>query len=145
MEEKINLISKEWGMMSESFKFSWRWNRKKFWLYPLWTIFLFSLFLFGILWLLNFSGLPDSSQATIYWISLFLFSISLLTVSIFSYIKRLRDLDINPWMSLLYFIPFANIYLFIICWFFKGTIGENKYGTNPLWNIRLEDKEETAF
>lgn len=43
-----------------------------------------------------------------------------LYVTLAAYAKRLRDLWKEPWMIILYFIPLANIYLWIICGFFKG-------------------------
>ena len=76
----------------------------------------------------------------------FLTYAAVIYVSIVSYIKRLRDLDKNPWMALLTFVPLANIYLWIICAFFKGTEGQNQYGSNPLNLNALDnkvDKKET--
>jgi len=40
-------------------------------------------------------------------------------ISFALYVKRLHDLDKKGWISLLLFVPFANIYVFIVCGFFK--------------------------
>lgn len=63
-----------------------------------------------------------------------------------TYMKRLRDLDKSPWMSLLLFVPFANIYLWIICGFFKGSEGENRFGPDPLGGTAdiPKEKQETV-
>jgi len=69
---------------------------------------------------------------------IFIFYILMFWVSIVSYIKRLKDLDKNPWMILLILVPFANIYLWIICGFFKWTVWLNKYGEDPLAIVKKE-------
>lgn len=99
-----------------------RWNRRRFWVYPI----AMSLLLFVPISIL--SGFVPEVGLVLTMIAY----IFLIYVSIASYIKRLRDLDKNPWMVLLAFVPLANIYLIVICGFFKGTQGTNKYGPDPL-------------
>ena len=48
---------------------------------------------------------------------------------------RLHDLDHTGWLSLLMFIPLVNILFVIYILFFRGTVGDNRYGRDPL----LED------
>lgn len=110
-----------------------RFNRYKFWVYTLvmcLLIMLFSILLF-VLWWFIWDG----------WLSVFLaklwgllIPILYLYVTFVSYIKRLHDLDKSWWMSLLLFVPLANIYLFVICGFFKWTNWKNQYWDNPLGN-----------
>jgi len=89
-------------------------------------------------WVRKINGLKELSKwnwndsNTILPIIIFLFYILMFYISITSYMKRLRDLDKSPWMSLLSLVPFANIYLLILCGFFKWTVWPNKYGTDPL-------------
>jgi len=75
-------------------------------------------------------------QSIIFYVTSFLYLLAILIptiwLSIWAYIKRLHDLDKSGWMSLLMIVPLANIYLFIICGFFKWTEWTNKYGPNPL-------------
>jgi uncharacterized membrane protein YhaH (DUF805 family) len=96
--------------------------------------------LVNINWEIKKNGLKNndikkskSNIIDIIWPSiLFVLSILFFYISYASYVKRLRDLDKNPWMSLLMFIPFANIYLLIICGFFKWTVWPNRYWSDPL-------------
>lgn len=48
-----------------------------------------------------------------------------------STVKRLHDRDRSGWWTLLGFIPFINLWLFIECVGMKGTPGENRFGPNP--------------
>ena len=48
---------------------------------------------------------------------------------------RLHDLDHTGWLSLLMFITLVNILFVIYILFFRGTVGDNRYGRDPL----LED------
>ena len=112
-----------------------RWNRQKIWLYPLGL----SLLLIIPVWIIT-SILPELGGI----LGLIAY-IYLLYVSIAGTVKRLRDLDKNPWMALLMFVPIANIYLAIICYFFKGTTGANKYGPDPLGGENIpKEKQETV-
>jgi uncharacterized membrane protein YhaH (DUF805 family) len=48
-------------------------------------------------------------------------------------------------MALLMFVPIANLYLVIICGFFKGTQGPNKFGPDPLSGTSVApEKKETV-
>lgn len=64
--------------------------------------------------------------------------IGLIVFSVIVMIQRLHDLNKTGWMSLLAFIPLANIYLLVILIFFKGTPGRNNYGLqtppNQTWH-----------
>ncbi len=118
------------NFIKECNKASGRWNRKKFWLYPLWlwlliiiVVWLLGYLLWMILWETGWQ-----IAFGIWWIAY----LYLIYVSITAYIKRLHDLDKTGWMSLLMFVPLANIYLFIICWFFVWTTWKNQYGEDPL-------------
>lgn len=54
--------------------------------------------------------------------------IGVIVFSVILMIQRLHDLNKTGWMALLAIIPFANIYLFILLIFFKGTEGRNNFG-----------------
>jgi uncharacterized membrane protein YhaH (DUF805 family) len=68
----------------------------------------------------NPSTEPNNSLISILTMVLWVFGIIYIYISIASYVKRLRDLWKSPWMVLLMFVPIANLYLWIICGFFKG-------------------------
>ncbi len=105
----------------------WRFNRFKFWVHTLImevTVFLLSL----IIWLIwGKLGIEFLSQlwSLLWWLWI-------IYIMFTSYIKRLHDLDKSGWMSLLILIPLVNIYIFVICGFFKWTEWTNKYGPDPL-------------
>ena len=64
--------------------------------------------------------------------------IAVIVVSFIIMIQRLHDLNKSGWMSLLAFVPLANIYLIVLLIFFKGTPGRNDYGLqtppNKAWH-----------
>ncbi|MEW6536612.1 MAG: DUF805 domain-containing protein [Candidatus Auribacterota bacterium] len=47
-------------------------------------------------------------------------------------IKRCHDRNRSGWFLLLGVVPLLNIWLIIELGFLQGTIGDNKYGTDPL-------------
>jgi len=47
-------------------------------------------------------------------------------------IKRCRDIDLNPWFLLLGIIPILSFIFSLFLIFKKGTIGENRYGLDPV-------------
>lgn len=105
-----------------------RWNRKRFWLYPL-GVSLITLLPIGII----LAIFADSSMVSMTFGPLLVIAyIYISYIQVSAYIKRLHDLDKNGWLTLLAFVPIANIYVFILCGFFKGTPWDNKYGANPL-------------
>jgi uncharacterized membrane protein YhaH (DUF805 family) len=63
---------------------------------------------------------PNNSLISILRAVLWILGIAYMYIYIAAYVKRLRDLWKSPWMVLLMLIPIANIYLFIICGFFRG-------------------------
>ena len=141
------------SFLKDSLKISWRFNRKKFWLYPIWMFLLVFIELFLLLTLINFI-LWNQNISVIMWLSIskisFIISniwyLFILYIWILTYIKRLHDLNKSGWMSILLLIPFINIYIIIICGFLKWTVGKNQYWEDPLgqnkvnkWN--LDDTE----
>ena len=158
--------------IKDCLSYKWRWNRKKFWLYPIWFTLIFLIPLFIILtlsslgqfwlWVTNAINIEttwidsmnnydsnrnsyESNSNILFYITTTLFFIIIVTmyiwityVSIVSYIKRLHDLDKSGWFTLLIFVPFANIYIFIICGFFKWTNWENRFWNDPLGWIKSD-------
>jgi len=54
-------------------------------------------------------------------------------------IRRLHDLNKTGWFCLLSLIPFISFLFGIYVTFFPGTVGENKYGTQPLPRINIKE------
>lgn len=46
-------------------------------------------------------------------------------------VRRLHDIDMSGWWSLLAFVPIGNLVLLVILLFIGGTIGENRFGPQP--------------
>jgi uncharacterized membrane protein YhaH (DUF805 family) len=76
---------------------------------------------------------PSFLFLLIYLLSTLFFSLShllILYVFITATVKRLHDTDRSGWWVLITFIPVIGFfYLIIVCGFFKGTVGENRYGS----------------
>jgi uncharacterized membrane protein YhaH (DUF805 family) len=104
------------------FSSKWRINRAPFWIYSI----IINIVLYWIMYSILVSW--NSSLMT-YWMLLY---IPIMWISLMLIIKRLHDLDKSGWMSLLLFIPIANIYIFIITAFFKWTTWTNKFWEDPL-------------
>lgn len=47
-------------------------------------------------------------------------------------VRRLHDLNRSGWQWLLSFVPFVNLYIWILLIFEPGTQGPNRYGPDPL-------------
>jgi uncharacterized membrane protein YhaH (DUF805 family) len=59
-------------------------------------------------------------------------SILLLILFVFNTIKRLHDLNISWWYSLIMFVPLLDIILFVYLLIFRWTTWNNKYGSDTL-------------
>ena len=55
--------------------------------------------------------------------------------------KRLHDINLSGWFSLLLLIPYLN-FVFLLLYFIDGTIGDNKYGEDP--KKRFKKPNETT-
>ncbi len=118
-------------ILSESLSPKGRWNRFKFWIYQLVSFLILSVIIWGLSWIISASN-DREWLATVSAILIILYAFALTLISIFSYIKRLRDLNQNPWFAVLGVIPLVSLWLLIYCGFFKGTQGPNQYGPDPL-------------
>ena len=47
-------------------------------------------------------------------------------------IRRLHDLDQSGWLVLIMFVPIINLIFLVYLLFVKGTVGSNRYGSDPL-------------
>ena len=50
----------------------------------------------------------------------------------FPIVKRLHDMNVSGGLGILAFLPGANVILALVLLFKKGTLGDNKYGSDPL-------------
>lgn len=109
-------------------------NRKIFILYAI-SFCLFSLVLIIPTLFIVFSINNDRNIDLIITIVSTLLELALLP-SLFLSVKRLHDVEKSAVWIILYVVPIINIGLFLYLCCVKGTVGENKYGEDPL-NLNL--------
>ena len=110
-----------------NFSFIGRISRYEFLIYGGW---IFWLIIFLILKFSEYLFSLTDNEIFIY--SFALIGIAFIVHQYAVYIKRLHDLNKSGWNILWGFIPILGfLYLFIICWYFKGTEGTNDYGPDP--------------
>jgi len=122
--------------IKDLFTWKWRWNRLKFWIYPLIWLIIF----LPILWISVYFSILGSeilSNLLYIWI-LFLYAV-MIYISVVANIKRLHDLDKSGWFAFIILIPFVSIGLLIYCGFFSWTKWENRFGPDPL-NRKKEEE-----
>jgi len=135
-----NLLNSIKNYIIEWNSVTWRFNRKEFWLYPIWFflgIFLLSLMFALPLWDWNiFSKIIATIWVTDFFI-----------IILFSYIKRLHDLNKSWWNILYCFLPILwVIWLTFYCWFFKWTKWINDFDKNFIEEIiKTQDLQESSI
>ncbi len=126
-----------WNILKEFNNQKGRFNRFKFWVYAIILQVIFILISTIVTYIWESNNILFLTQ-----VGPLLWMLWVLYITFTAYIKRLHDLDKSGWMSLLILIPFANIYLFVICGFFKWTVWENKYWPDPLGWINNNNKNK---
>ena len=53
-------------------------------------------------------------------------------LAINNHVKRLHDLGHSGWWVLLFIVPFINLGLLFYLFFFRGQMGGNQYGPDPI-------------
>jgi uncharacterized membrane protein YhaH (DUF805 family)/Tfp pilus assembly major pilin PilA len=107
-------------------------NRLRYWAHSM-------LFTFAMIGVFIVVALVAAFVSTTFGIVLG--AIAYLAMVVFGFIliiQRLHDLNKTGWLSLLALVPLANLYLFALVIFFKGTEGRNDYGLpappNKTWH-----------
>jgi uncharacterized membrane protein YhaH (DUF805 family) len=120
MERETN-SGQAFSLMWMLFSAQGRLTRKPFWLFGIsWAIIEYIL-----------TEIEDSNDMLLVLITA-LISIVLLIASIFVGIKRSHDRGRSGWFTLLWFIPIVCLWPGIEFGFLRGTVGDNKYGQDPL-------------
>ena len=118
-------------MNIKQFLFSWegRISRSNIWLKYFVPYFIITIILSTLDNLLGFiiqsNGQPIPVLTTV-------FTLLFIYPSIIISIKRCHDRNRSGWFLLLSIIPLVNIWILIELYFLKGTLGNNKYGSDPL-------------
>ena len=116
--------------LRDCFSTEWRWNRKRFMLYPI-GFSLISILPIIVL-TLTIGSTHDSEVANYMFIVILPIVLAINYVQIVSIIKRFRDLGHSGWFTLFTLIPFVNLGFYIYLLFFKWDEGENRFGPDPL-------------
>jgi uncharacterized membrane protein YhaH (DUF805 family)/Tfp pilus assembly protein PilE len=111
---------------------SGRLNRLRYWAHGMtMAIAFYAVIIAGVLIMGQGSMFVGGAILAVGYIAMLVFSFILV-------IQRLHDLNKSGWMSLLMLVPLANIYLFVLVIFFRGTPGKNNYGLqtppNKTWH-----------
>lgn len=120
MELVIRCVTQKYGT------FSGRARRKEFWLYSL-TVLVLSV----ILVIIDVTaGTYDPASG--YGVLSSIFYLAVLIPSIAVGVRRLHDTNRRGWWYLLILIPILGSIAMIIFWCLKGTVGENRFGSDPV-------------
>jgi len=111
---------------------SGRLNRLRYWAHGMtMAIVFYAVMIVGVILMAQGASFAGGALIAIGYLALIVFSFIIV-------IQRLHDLNKSGWMSLLMFVPLANIYLLVIVIFFQGTPGKNNYGLqtppNKTWH-----------
>lgn len=60
-----------------------------------------------------------------------IFNVIVSIVCISLTVRRFHDVGLNAWFLIGFVIPFLNLFLLVMLYFFKSQPGINKYGPNP--------------
>jgi uncharacterized membrane protein YhaH (DUF805 family) len=94
------------------FSFNGRLNRKPFWLYQIGVAIVTSVpFFLGQGWLTGVLELWAQAALSV---------------------KRAHDRGRSGWFVLVLLVPLVQIWPFIELWFLRGTVGDNRFGGDPL-------------
>lgn len=120
------------------FSFSGRISRKNYWfVFAFWGV---SLFVFQILSGIDILGLESTAETAagaenidLTTATLFLGFIILLAWSNFAIAaKRWHDINRTGWWAVINIVPLGVFVSLVVNGFFRGTVGDNKYGSDPL-------------
>jgi uncharacterized membrane protein YhaH (DUF805 family) len=106
--------------------FRGRIGRKTFWIESI-LLFIFSL-IFYVWAVLSGFVKNDIPTSNLIWIPVLAMS----WINLAATVKRWHDLNHSGWMTLLNFAVIPIPFTFIYTYFFRGTIGPNRFGTDPI-------------
>lgn len=113
------------------FSFGARINRLRYWAHS--ALFIIPIYIVAVI------GVALAlSVSAVFWVIAVVAYIAMIVSSFLVMIQRLHDLDKSGWLSLLAFVPFANLYLMVLLIFIEGTKGRNRFGLrtppNQTWH-----------
>ena len=93
--------------------------------------------MFGILsaiYVNNDKGFEGLSSNLAFIVAVVIFYLAFFVMHWILFIRRLNDMNMTGWLSILILIPLVNIILSLVLAFYPGTKGANKYGPRQIKN-----------
>ena len=116
-----------WLACKKTFVFSGRSQRKEYWYFTI----LYMLAVISWLMIYSMENQPLEYDTWNFGVSVaFLLLISVTSVSVT--VRRLHDIDVTGWGIFVNVIPYIGAIGLCVVLAQKGTVGENKYGKDPL-------------
>jgi uncharacterized membrane protein YhaH (DUF805 family) len=114
------------------FEHKGRAQRSEYWYFQLFItiLYTFSSLLFLIISLVNYEFIKYFSSILTF--ILFIATILIITPLFNVSVRRLHDLNHSGWWVLFIFIPYLGQIAFLIYMCFRGTVGSNRFGPDPL-------------
>ncbi len=117
--------------------FSGRSRRKEYWLFYLATTTITSPLLVFIILDAMVSGTATAPAIGLASILYIVLSLALFLPMLAVSVRRLHDMDKSGWLILLFLIPYVGVLIVLILMAQPGTIGENRFGPDPLREEQL--------
>lgn len=111
--------------------FSGRARRAEYWYYTLFLIIISIVVSIADAALGTSIAGPDGASSGIGILSIILLLGTILP-SLSVTVRRLHDTDRSAWWFLLYLLPLIGPIVLLVFLIFKGTVGENQYGPDPI-------------
>ena len=119
-------------MLKEIFTTKGRMNRLPYLKYTIFFMVVMFLISF-VAGILTFVLTGDMElEGILYYVLVFIFNLPCTIGAFMTSIRRLHDLNRSGYFILLGFLPIVNFLLEIYMLFFRGTVGANDYGEDPL-------------
>jgi len=114
--------------------FRGRIGRMRYLAYAMGLNLLLMLVMVPVMGLAGFTGGSPDSMSAFAMLTVGVFYIATIVISVMFAKRRLNDLDRSGWWCLLFIVPIANLLLAIYMLFFPGTDGDNNWGPAPAAN-----------
>jgi len=114
--------------------FNGRIGRMRYLAYGMGINFLLMLVMVPVMGASAFVGGTGENMSAMTMVTLGVFYIATIVISVMFARRRLNDLNRSGWWCLLFIVPLANLLLAIYMLFFPGTDGENNWGPAPIAN-----------
>jgi len=106
-----------------------RMSRKMYWVFGVFGLFIFTIL--ATVFLYFATAAMGLGRELSFYISLSIIFIATLWPFLSVTIKRLHDIDLTGWFSLIALVPYINLLFVLLVGLVPGNKATNKYGPNP--------------